>query len=370
MRTKRIELLLNVAMVVVGAIIFIIGMTTLDMPAREAPVALLVETDTPEPTATPTETATPTPEATFTPAATEAPPTPLPTATATPTWTPTPTAQPWPSVAPDVLTSTLNIVLLGSDHRPDDPTWRTDTIIIVAIDPIRKVAGAISVPRDLWVNIPGRAPNRVNTLDEFGGPPVVKQVLGANLGLPIDYYVRVDFTGFQQAIDALGGITVNVDCPLREAYLDPTRPDGLRHVFFPPGKVPMDGQMALDYSRSRLSTSIFDRMRRQAKVLLAIREKILSPETFLRIPELWNTMNKLVQTDVPAYNILPLARLGAEIKPADIHGLLIDQTMTRQTFSPQGYWILIADQEKVRAAVRNLFNGPTMAESVQKKACG
>ncbi len=274
------------------------------------------------------------------------------------------------AIAP-TATNTLNLVLLGSDRRPGSSDWRTDTIIIVAIDVKSRQAGVISVPRDWWVPIPHHAPDRVNTLDFYGGPALVKQVLGANLGIPIDYYVRIDFSGFQQAVDSIGGITVDVECPLTEGYPDPSVPGGIRRVTIPAGKVPMNGQLALDFSRSRTNSSDFERMRRQGRVLLAIREKIFSPEILSRIPELWTVLSALIQTDVPARNILPLVKLGSEMKPSDVHGVLIDHTMTRQTYSPQGYWILNADQGKVQGAAKNLFNGPSLSEAVRRPwPCG
>ena len=160
-------------------------------------------------------------------------------AAATPTQV-APAATPVPAVALPPLPNTINIILLGSDHRNQDTDWRTDTMIVVMVDPRTKQAGVISIPRDLWVNIPGRPPNRINTLDEFGGPPLVKQVVGSVLGVPIDYYVRVDFSGFEKAIDTIGGITVDVDCTLRES-----------NIVFPAGKTQMDGPTALTFSRLR-----------------------------------------------------------------------------------------------------------------------
>src|SRR5512143_1467222 len=176
--------------------------------------------------------------------------------------TPAPTATPAGTPLPP-LPGTLNIVLLGSDHRPGSTDWRTDTIIVVMIDPNAGQVGVVNVARDVLVSIPGRSPNRVNTLDEFGGPPMVKQVLGSLLGITIDYYVRINFDGMVKAIDVIGPINVDVDCALEERYPDSTKPGGVRVLKVAPPRARMDGQMALDYSRSRLSTGIFDRMRRQ-----------------------------------------------------------------------------------------------------------
>ena len=365
---KQVELFLNVALILVGIVIFGTAMTTLEVPSRDpevvapdTPAAVATETAIPEPTATPiTQSIVLTSQLVF------ATPT-LPVPTATPTITPLPVARAsaWFS-STLALTNTLNIVLLGSDRRHGDDSWRTDTLIVVAVDPSNRTAGAIAVPRDMWVEIPDHEANRVNELDELGGPALLKKVLGSYLGIPIDYFVRVDFDGFQKAIDLLGGITVNVDCPLSEGYPDPSLPEGIRHVYFPAGRVQMDGQMALDFSRSRLSTSVYDRMRRQMRVMLGVREKLLSPDVFRRIPDLWDVAANLLQTDIPARDVLPLAKLGSEMKLSDLHALTIDLPLVYQTYSSQGWWILMPNVERIHAAVRNLFAAPTVSDAAKR----
>ncbi|MCA1553105.1 MAG: LCP family protein, partial [Chloroflexi bacterium] len=153
-------------------------------------------------------------------------------------------------------------------------------------------------------------------------------------------------------------------------YPDPSRADGVRHVYFPNGKVQMDGQMALDFARSRLSTSVYDRMRRQMRVLLGVREKLLSADVFPHIPDLWSAASNLVQTDVPARTILPLAKLGSEMKLSDVHALTIDGAMVRQTTSSQGWWILMPDLDRIHNAVRNLFTSAAVSDTVKRNGCG
>jgi polyisoprenyl-teichoic acid--peptidoglycan teichoic acid transferase len=321
--------------------------------------------DTTTPTATSTRVAV---AATSTRAALAATATPAPQPTAT---RPAPTATPRPAVPLPPLPSTLNIVLLGSDSPPGSPDWRTDVIIVVMVDPKAKRVGVVNLPRDLFVNIPGRSPNRVNTLDEFGGIPLVKKVLGSTLGVPIDYYARIDFNGMIKAIDAIGGITVQVDCALEEIYPDPRLPGGIRRLKVSPGRVRMTGQMALDFSRSRLSTSVWDRMRRQNRVLLGVREKLLSPDIFPRIPALWSATKNLVQTDLPASLIVPLAKLAADIKLSDVHGMTVDYRMTKQTMTPAGAWVLLPNLPTLRATVRNVFTASALTDVIKRESgCG
>ncbi|MBI5880205.1 MAG: LCP family protein [Chloroflexi bacterium] len=313
----------------------------------------------PTPTATPATTAT---RPSGTPAARAATPQPAAaTATPTPSRTLAPAGTPLPP-----LPGTLNIVLLGSDHRAGSTDWRTDTMIVVMIDPKSQRVGIVNVARDVLVSIPGRSPNRVNTLDEFGGPPLVKQVLGSLLGITIDYYVRVNFEGMVKAIDTIGPINVAIDCALEERYPDASKPGGVRVLKVAPPRARMDGQMALDYSRSRLSTGIFDRMRRQNRVLLGVREQMLSPDMFARIPQLYQAVQPYIQTDLPPTLILPLARTAAETKLSNVHGMTIDLNLAPSVISPQGWWVMLPDVNKVRAAVRGVFSATPLMDTVNR----
>jgi len=387
--SDRLKLLIAISMVGSGLLLCGLSATWIDLPARAAvsdqgltedapgfdPANFPVITGTSEADIDPSLLATiaPNPVASSTPAIrpTERSPGPVAVASPLPMATARPSATPRPTLALPPLPDTLNIVLLGSDHRPGAADWRTDTMIVVMIDPRSRQAGAISVPRDIWVNIPGRDPNRVNTLDEFGGPAMVKRVLGSTLGIPIDYYVRIDFDGMVKAIDAIGGITVDVQCSLQEEYPDSSAPGGIRRLNVSPGRIPMSGQMALDFSRSRLSTSVLDRTRRQNRVLLGVREKLLSPDVFPRILPLWNATSKLVQTDLPASELVPLTNLVGQLKLSDAHGLIIDAPFVRQTYSPQGYWILLPDLTAIRTAARNIFSGPSLTDTVRRPgSCG
>ena len=362
--TIRRSVAVCAAMIVAGLLLCGAAVTQLDMPTRspidesydpQAPIPPGYVITTPDPNAVVDDSESgpaPSMDAVPSPALSEAA-----RAAASPTQY-APAVTPVPAIALPPLPNTINIILLGSDHRNQDTDWRTDTMILVMLDPRTKQAGVISLPRDLWVNIPGRPPNRINTLDEFGGPPLVKQVVGSVLGVPIDYYVRVDFSNFERAVDTLGGITVDVDCALRES-----------NFVFPAGKTQMDGRTALTFSRLRYSTSVYDRMRRQSRVLWAIREKLLSADVFPCIPDLWNVGRNLVQTDVPPQNIISLASLARDIKPSDIHGLVVDYSMARHATSSQGWWILLPDLNHIRIAARSVFspNSPTLVDLATKK---
>ncbi|MBI5876758.1 MAG: LCP family protein [Chloroflexi bacterium] len=315
-----------------------------------APLPDTVPTESkPETAASPTVSAAALPAA---PAPTAAPPKPDAAALAVPAAAPPPSG--WPK--------TLNIVLLGSDKRPNSGGWRTDTIIVVAIDPATKRIGVIGVPRDMWVVLPNYA-NRVNTLDQVGGPVLLKRALQAQLGIPIHYYARIDFDGFQKAINAMGGVTVDVECRVVER-------DASGRIAYevPSGPIAMDGAAALTFARLRHTTSDFDRMRRQEAVLLAVRRKLLSADLLPRLPELVGTLSALVQTDIPPQTIVALARLGAEVDVKNARGFLIDERVVRPWTTPGGAAVQLPDPAKVQAGVQKLWGGPELTSAIKRPA--
>jgi LCP family protein required for cell wall assembly len=265
----------------------------------------------------------------------------------------------------------VTILLLGIDKREGEHgPWRTDTMILGTIDPESKTAGILSIPRDLWVPIPGYGESRVNSAnfvgdrDKYpgGGPALAKKTVEYNLGVPIHYYVLLDFDGFEKIIDTIGGVDVNVERVLHdERYPDPSPddPNRVRTIHFEAGFQHMDGKAALEYARSRLSTSDFDRSHRQMQIILAVREKALRLNLIPRVPELMVTMADIVQTDLQPGNIITLARLGGEIEQENLHFAIIDHTMTVEHVTPSGAQVLLPIREKIRPVVEELFTSPT-----------
>jgi LCP family protein required for cell wall assembly len=281
----------------------------------------------------PTETATPVPSATEVPVAA----------------TQSPTATPKPALAINIPAHYLNVVLLGSDKRPGSHAWRTDSMIIVSVDLESNVVRLLSIPRDLWVYIPGHGYNRINTADlwgelarEGGGPARVKQTIHHNLGIPIHYYVRVDFRGFIQIVDTVGGVVVDVDCPLSDISLTA----GIHH---------MDGQAALRYARSRKSTNDFDRGRRQRKVLMALWDQALNLNIIPKLPSLWRNMANTFQTDLPLTQVINLAYVGVQLKPQYILSQSIGPSHVQGWITPQGASVLLPRQDKIRAMLESFY---------------
>jgi LCP family protein required for cell wall assembly len=235
----------------------------------------------------------------------------------------------------------LNIVLLGSDKRPQSGAWRTDSMIIVSVDAENNVVRLLSIPRDLWVFIPGQGYERINTADLWGelakkggGPERVKQTIYYNLGIPIHYFVRVDFQGFMKIIDTVGGVDIDVDCPLPDIKLTA----GIHH---------MNGQEALRYSRSRYSTNDFDRGRRQRKVLMALWQQALNLDLIPKLPTLWRQMADNYQTDLPLSQVINLAYVGAHLKPQRILNRAITYNQLRSWTTPGGAMVLVPQPDEL-----------------------
>jgi LCP family protein required for cell wall assembly len=251
----------------------------------------------------------------------------------------------------------LNVVLLGTDVRPDRDraTWRTDTIIVASLDVEDHTVRLLSIPRDLWVYIPGYGYDRINTADfwgevaeEGGGPETVKRTIYKNLGIPIHYYAEVDFEGFVRIIDTLGGLDIDVVCPLPEMNLQP-------------GMHRMDGDETLTYARKRKSSNDYDRANRQRQVLMALWEQALTPEIILKLPQLWNTLSDNFETDLPLDQAINLAYVGLQLKPQYIFRKAINSQHTKGWTTPQGAMVLLPREEEIRALLQNLYAPLDMA---------
>jgi LCP family protein required for cell wall assembly len=260
----------------------------------------------------------------------------------------------------------VNVLLMGTDKRWNEHYARTDTMILVTIDPATGKAGMISIPRDLWVTIPGYGEQRINTAHYLGdndgypggGPALAMKTVQYNLGVPVHFYVRVDFEGFRHIVDTLGG--VNIDIP--QTINDPKYPDenyGYDPFYLQAGPQHLDGDMALKYARTRATAGAdFDRARRQQQVLFAIREKALAIGAVPKIPELWATMADTVQTDLQLVDILELAKLSDEVRGDEIQSVVIDYTMTVDYKTNTGAQVLLPVREKIRPLMDDMFSSP------------
>jgi LCP family protein required for cell wall assembly len=263
----------------------------------------------------------------------------------------------------------VNILLLGVDQRPNEEgPWRSDTMIVITVDPKSMAAGALSIPRDLYLEIPGYGERRVNMAhflgDAYdypgGGPALAMDTIEYNFGIPMHYYIRINFQGFREMVDYLGGVTINVEEEIWD-YRYPDGKYGYTTVHIPAGTQIMDGRMTLQYARTRHSGTDFDRLRRQQQVLMAIRKKALRLDLIPKIPMLASTMGNAVSTNLQLGEVISLAQIASQIDAEDIRFAVIDETMTVPIVLDDGADVLFPEREKIRQALEEIFH-PTAAD--------
>jgi LCP family protein required for cell wall assembly len=263
----------------------------------------------------------------------------------------------WP--APD--NGRVTILLLGIDARDklNEGASRTDVMTLVTIDPISKTAAMLSIPRDLYVPLPGYdEQQRINTAYYWGeinqlpggGPGFAERTVTYNLGVPLQRYAVIDFEGFKEIVDATGGVDIDVPQEIvDEKY--PTPDYGTEVLKIPAGRVHMDGELALKYVRTRHGDSDFGRLQRQQQVMLAIRDKAVSIGSLNRVPEVLNAISDSLQTDLTLPEILSLARKWSQIPRESIHSYRLDETMIQPYVTPQGGQVLLPDRDKIAGVV-------------------
>jgi LCP family protein required for cell wall assembly len=292
--------------------------------------------------------------------------TPLP---ATATATPVPTITPTPDTRPP-LERTINILLLGSDRRGNAPNWRTDVMMIVAVDLAQQRVGVISIPRDTFMEeIPNHSPNRINVVDylgeqdepDGGGPKLLSQLIQKHMGIRIDYYLRFGFQSFSDVIDAIGGIEVDVEC--RYA-------DSVARLYLEPGHHLMDGQLALKYVRSRYTTSDLDRARRQQQVIWAVRQTIVERNLLPRIPALYTAIADSVQTDIDLLTAVRLIRFALALEAEHVHSVVLAPPDLLQPSWRLGMSVFVADWSAINHAVQRIFERPPMTAAEMSGAAG
>ena len=262
--------------------------------------------------------------------------------------TPIVQAPPTPgAVAPEVPlppawdgASRINILFIGLDFRDwqaDEGPPRSDTMILFTVDPITKTAGMLSIPRDLWVNIPGFGYSRINTAYASGegnklpggGAGLAMKTVEQFLGVPVHYYAQVDFNTFTELVNRLGCIYV---VPEEILVLDPVGPGTDHVVITPGGERKLCGWKVLAYARTRKTEGgDMDRARRQQQVIFALQAKIFDPEVFpsliLQAPQMYSELSSGIHTNMPLEDAIKLAVLGRDIAPGSIKTGVIDTSM-------------------------------------------
>jgi LCP family protein required for cell wall assembly len=259
-----------------------------------------------------------------------------------------------------VAADAINIVVLGSDQRPDWSEWHTDAIHVVSVQTDRAAVTVISIPRDLYVYIPGLWMSRVNFADYYGeayaypggGSGLLRDTLLYNLGIRADYFVRTDFDGLIGIVDTLGGIEVPVHCHLSDHWPYPDENGEYPVLTMEPGVHPMDGETALWYARSRLTTSVFSRERRQQEVLQAIWRKVRDVGMLTQVPALWGHFRDMVVTDMQLADILKLARVALQVENQDVRFYSIGRDAVIPWTTPRGGYVYLPRWETLQPMLK------------------
>ncbi len=249
----------------------------------------------------------------------------------------------------------FNLLLLGSDARLNEGAARADTIIVARIDPAEHRVWMIFIPRDTRVEIPGNGARKINAATAIGGPSLMIDTVEEYLGLPINHYMEIDFSGFQGIVDAMGGIYIDVDVEIDDQKAASHSP-GRRASYIAPGYQLLDGEHALTYVRSRdFPDSDFTRMQHQQNFFKALANQSVSWGNLLKLPKMASEFSELVVTDMGVSQVLALAQ--------SLKGV---GTESIQTATLPGEWrspYVIGDDEMKEYLVGQMLAGGSIEET-------
>ncbi len=278
----------------------------------------------------------------------------------------------------------INILVLGIGGEGHEGANLTDTIILLSVNPKTKQIGMISIPRDLLAPIPGYGYRRINNAYAFAedalpgsGGNTAKKVVGDIFSLEINYFVTVNFNGFKQLIDDLGGVSIDIENSFTDPYY-PTDDFKTKVVSFKAGRQLMDGTAALQYARSRHGGngegSDFARSKRQQNLIMAIRDKALSLAVFAnpaKLLRIYQTFSEYISTDFESWEIIRLANILKDAPPEKI----VRRTLEETPYGPlvprmiDGAFVLLPESgswDEIRSMAQNIFSA-TAPEQKKKK---
>ena len=260
------------------------------------------------------------------------------------------------------LDQTTNILLLGSDRRDDTPNWRTDVMMIIALDRENGRAGVISIPRDVFIaEIPGHQPNKINVIDYLGemdepegGPALLASIIERDMGIPIHHYLRFSFDSFRAVVDALDGVPVDIDCSF-SGFIE----DEGGWLVLEPGTHRLTGNQAMIYVRDRqLTGGDLSRARRQQRFVWAVRNQVLDENLLTRIPGLYTALAGSVDTDIGLVTTLQLARLALALDPEDLYGVVLAPPDLLEEGWALGMSVFLPDWATIAESVQTVFDSP------------
>lgn len=269
----------------------------------------------------------------------------------------------------------VNILLMGSaTNNPSNPGL-SDSMMIVSVNRTAGSVSVVSIPRDLYVYIPEFGMKKINTAYfygemnpdtvEEGGFGLLIETIQYNLGLNIDFYARVNFDGFQDIIDAVGGVDITVDCTiqdwrLKSPELDKQVADNWEMFTLPAGRYHMDSDTALWYVRSRRTSSDLDRGRRQQDMMRALWRELRQGDWLQNLPATWDALTASVTTNMTLADVIGLSPIALNLETSDIQYFTFRQRHeVHNDYSPAGQAVLIMEREAVAELMQNVVRPPT-----------
>ena len=242
----------------------------------------------------------------------------------------------------------INILLMGIDRPPEGTnTSRTDTMILFSVDPLKPTIGMVSIPRDLWVQIPGVGENRINTAHFFAeasnpgsGPQAAAQTVETNFGISVPYTIRLRFDGFVEVVDAMGGVDLNLD-----------KPEGGLTA----GEHHLNGTEALAFARDRKGTDDFFRMADGQLMFKAVLKQMLKVTNWPRLPYEIVKIFQAIDTNIPAWQWPRLAVAFLRAGPGGIDNQVISRDMVQGYVTSGGADVLLPKWDLIRPFVHKIF---------------
>ncbi len=267
-------------------------------------------------------------------------------------------------------TSRLTILVVGIDRRPGETGlgYRTDTLMLISMNPQTDTVGLLSIPRDLFVDVPNfygmhriNEPMVLGELRETGyGPRLLMETVQYNLGIRVHNYLVIDFQAFISLIDSIGGIEIDLDYIINDpAY--PSMNYGYDPFYLTPGHHLLDGQTALKFARTRHGDNDFRRAERQQQVLYAIRDKVSDTQVLIQlVPQMstiWDSVRANVYTGVPLDQLIPIGLYLKDVPSENIRTGVIDYRYSVPFTTAQGAQVLLPNRERIATLMQEVF-GP------------
>jgi LCP family protein required for cell wall assembly len=241
-----------------------------------------------------------------------------------------------------------NILLLGIDYAdPGSVASRSDTIMLTTFIPLKPYIGVLSIPRDLWVSIPGVGENRINTAHFYAeiqqpgsGPYATMQTIRLNFGVDVNYYMRIQFRGFHDVIETLGGVDIELSKPM---------------AGYEPGQYHLTGNKALAFVRNRQGTDDFFRMQQGQFMLKAVFKTMIKPANWLRLPKVAQAFISSVDTNIPSWLWPRLIVALMHAGPGGIDDRIITRDMVAPFTTPEGAMVLAPQWELINPVIEEIF---------------